>query len=159
MNENLRRMLELVDEAFDVKNDPGQLNVTPKVAKRLEQIHPATLTEYNLGDGPLAWILVIPTLSSLMNDFISKRITEQQLADKTPVGGSYDCVYLCSASILPEYRRQGISKRMMVDAIRSIMEQHPIQSLFYWPFSDEGTRLAESVARELGLPLEMREGE
>ncbi|MBC7553238.1 MAG: hypothetical protein H7257_04610 [Taibaiella sp.] len=153
MNENLARMLLLVDEVFDVKNDPGQLNVDEEVMERLKQIHPATLSEYDDGNGPAAWVLVLPTTKALMNDFLKGVINERQLAEFTLPCVSYDAVYLCSAIVLPEHRRKGIAKDMSVNAIKAIMEQHDILSLFCWPFTTGGESLAQSIAGEMGLEL------
>jgi ribosomal protein S18 acetylase RimI-like enzyme len=157
MTDNLKRMLQLVDEVFDVKNDPSQLNVTQKALQRLQRLHPATLQEADEGEGPVAWILVIPTTTTLMQQFLGGAIGEQQLVDKTKLGGSYNAVYLCSATVLPEYRHAGLAKRLMVNAIKDMMATHPIEALFYWPFTPEGSILAAAAARELSLPLMKRE--
>jgi ribosomal protein S18 acetylase RimI-like enzyme len=153
MSNNLKRMLQLVNEFFDTKNDPDQLQVTEEDRKQLEAIHPATMTEYVEGDGPVLWILLIPTTHDLMNRFIKAEISETQLLHRTPIGGSYDALYLCSASVLPEYRRKGLAKRMAMQAINEIRETHPLASLFTWPFSDEGKALAAALAEDCGLPL------
>jgi len=157
MANNFERMMELVDEVFDVKNDPGQLSVNNYVLRKLQQMHPACLTDYIDGDGPIAWILTIPTLEPLMQEFIAGKLTEQQLFDQTPVDAPYDVVYLCSASILEEYRKKGLGKRLTTGAVQAMQQQFTIKALFYWPFPTEGDRLAASVARELSLPLYRKE--
>ena len=153
MKNNLERMIALVDEVFDVKNDPGQLQVNEAVMMRLQQIHPATLSAYDEGNGPVLWILVVPTLSSLMDQFLNKEITEQQLVDSTPVGVPYDVIYLCSAIVLPEYRRKGMARKITIEAIKKIETDHKINTLFYWGFTPEGDLLAQSIAAELGIAL------
>lgn len=154
---NLERMIALADEFFKVKNDPSQISVTEETMERLTKIHPSTLNERRTKDGPIAWVLVLPTTKALMSQFIQKKITEQVLLDKTPTAGVYDAVYLCSALVLPEHRGKGLAKELSVQAIKSIRQQHPIKSLFCWAFSDEGKRLAASIAGEVGLPLYERE--
>lgn len=151
-------MIRLAEEFFDVKNDPEQIAVDESVRKKLDALDPASLSEESTEDGPVAWVLVIPTTIALMDQFLGHTITEKALLDKTDVGGSYDAVYLCSALVLPEYRKKGIARRLTVGAIRDIQRRHPIKKLFYWSFSEEGTELAESVAAELGLPLTRRSG-
>ena len=153
---SFERMLQLVNEFFDTRNHPDQISVTEKDRNHLAQIHPATLSEYADEAGPIVWILMIPTLKDIMMRFVSGEITEQQLLDETPEGVKYDSIYLSSASVLPEYRRKGLAKRVTVDAIKRIREDNPVTSLFYWPFSEEGKALASAVAREVGLPLYMR---
>lgn len=154
--ENLIRMIRLAEEFFDVRNDPLQLSVDRKVMARLRKIHPSTITERRTRKGPVAWMLVIPTTAGLMKQFIKKQINERELLAKTPLRGTYDAIYLCSALVLPEYRGKGIAKRMLVKAVKAIRKRHPIRSLFYWAFSPEGKKLAQSVAEETGLPLHRR---
>lgn len=153
MPDNFQRMMELVDETFDIKNDPGQLQVNSQVMKHLQLIHPATLTDHQDADGPIAWILLLPTLTTLREPFLKGEINEQALVDQTPVGAKYDTIYLCSATILPDHRRNGLGTTLVVDAIALIQQEHVINSLFYWAFTPEGDRLAEKVAQLTNLPL------
>lgn len=88
MPSNLERMIRLAEEFFATKNDPAQISVTEEVMKRLREIHPASLSEHDDGNGPVAWVLLIPTTSELMNRFIAKQITENELLEQTPVPGS-----------------------------------------------------------------------
>ena len=108
MKSNFDRMIQLADDVFASRTDADQLSVDEKVMIRLQEIHPASLSEYNDGNGPAAWILLFPTTSELMNDFLAKRITEKRLFELTPLGISYDAIYLCSALVLEEYRNKGI---------------------------------------------------
>jgi hypothetical protein len=151
--ENLARMIRLADEVFGVKQDPTQISVNPKVITRLQKIHPSTMTEKSTHNGPIAWILILPTTQDLMKQFITKKISEKDLLKKTPFRVRYDTVYLCSALVLPEYKSKGLAKRLMCKAIRSIQKQHPIKYLFYWKFNAQGKKLAESAAKRLSLPL------
>ena len=147
------RMIRLADEVFGMKQDPTQISVNRKVMARLRKIHPGTMTEKHTNHGPVAWVLMFPTTETLMRQFIKRQINERDLLTKTPLGVEYDAMYLCSALVLPEYRRKGLAKRLMCKAIKSIQKQHPIRFLFYWGFSAEGKKLAVSVAKELSLPL------
>ena len=77
---NFERMIALVNESFDARNDPEQLDVNEEVIALLQQLHPATLSEHNEGDGPVVWILLIPTTVTLMHQFYCSnriRIIEQ----------------------------------------------------------------------------------
>jgi ribosomal protein S18 acetylase RimI-like enzyme len=149
-------MIRLAEEFFATKNDPSQIAVTEEVMGKLRQIHHATLSEQDDGNGPIAWVLVIPTTHDLMDRFIAGQINEQELLEKTLLGAVYDTVYVCSALVLPEHRGKGLAKRLTCSAIKSIQEDHRIKSLFYWAFSHEGTKLAVSVARALRIPLYKR---
>lgn len=153
---NLERMIQLATDVFDVKNDPDQLNVNPEIIKRLKEMHPSTISEYIDGNGPVAWVLVIPTITELMNKFLENEITEKELFELTPMNAEYDSLYLCSALVLEEYRRKGITKELAVTAIKNISMAYPIKSLFVWAFSKEGDLASESIAKEVRLPLYKR---
>ena len=147
------RMMELVEEVFATKEDPDQLDVNEDIIEGLQKLHPATLSEYNEGDGPIAWILLIPTTQELMQLFVEKKISEKELYELTKPGIKYDALYLCSGLVLEEYRRKGIARNLTLDAIKKIREEHPLKALFVWSFSKEGDIAAEAIAREVSLPL------
>lgn len=149
-------MIQLADEVFGMRQDPSQISVDAKVIARLKRIHPDTLMEKRTKKGPIAWVLVFPTTKYFMMKFIEGKISERVLLKKTAVGISYDAIYLCSALVLPEYRRKGLAKHLIGKAIKSIRKDHPIRYLYYWAFSPEGKKLAVSVAREFSLPLMKR---
>jgi hypothetical protein len=150
-------MIALAGQVFDTKNDPDQLDVTPEIIERLHKLHPSTVSEKIDGDGPVAWVLVIPTILEIMNRFLSGEITENELFEQTEPGLSYDALYLCSALVLEEYRRKGIARDLTISAIEEIRKEHPLKALFVWPFSDEGNKAAEMVAKLVSLPLFIKE--
>lgn len=154
--DNYQRMLDLVVNFFDTRNDPDQISVTDVEREHLEKIHPATMSEVANEDGPILWLLILPTTTALMEQFISGALTEKQLLDQTPVGIAYNAIYLCSIYVLPEFRKQGLAKKTTLEAIAKIRANFPIKDLFYWPFSDEGKELALSISKELNLPLHER---
>lgn len=117
---NFERMLQLADEVFATKNDPHQLDVNEEVIQHLQQIHPATVSEYDDGNGPVAWILLLPTTTELMHPFLEQKISEKELFEKTPLNISYDTLYLCSAMVLEEYRRKGIARKLTLKAVEAI---------------------------------------
>lgn len=153
---NFERMLQLADEVFAVKNDPEQLDVNQEVLDRLRRIHPATVSEYDDGNGPVAWVLLFPTTLDLMHQFLDATISEKELFDRTPLNIKYEALYLCSALVLKEYRRKGIAKRLTLQAIENIRKDHPLKALFVWTFSKEGDLGAEALARYTSLPLYKR---
>lgn len=153
---NLERMIQLADETFAVKNDPNQLDVNQDVIERLKKIHPSTVSEYDDGNGPVAWVLLIPTTLDLMNRFLERKITEKELFELTPLDTKYEALYLCSAMVLEEHRRKGIAKRLTLKAIEDIRKTHPIKELFVWAFTKEGDLGAELLARLTSLPLKKR---
>jgi len=119
----------------------------------LQLIHPDTISEYDDGNGPVCWILCIPTTLYLMNQFINKKISERELYELTPLNTNYEAIYLCSALLLEEFRGKGIAQTLGVRAIENIMTDHSIKALFFWSFSKEGEKLAEKVSALMSLPL------
>lgn len=150
-------MIQLADDVFAVKSDPSQLDVNQDVLERLQKLHPATISAYDDGNGPVAWVLLIPTALDLMNRFLENEISEKELFDLTPLDTTYESIYLCSALVLEEYRRKGITKQLALNAIENIRKTHPLKAAFVWAFSPEGDLAAEAIARLAGLPLYKRE--
>jgi hypothetical protein len=153
MASNFERMIQLAGEVFAAHNDPTQLDVDEEVMEKLERLHPATLSDYDEGAGPVVWILLIPTTISLMNQFIRGEISETELLNNTPVNIKYEAIYLCSALVLPEYRHKGLATKVGLDAIHQIRANNPIEYLFTWSFSKEGASLAQLAAKTEGLKL------
>jgi len=153
---NYERLIQLSDEVFSSRTDPDQLNVNENVMEHLQLIHPDTLSEFDDGNGPVCWLLCIPTTLDLMTKFINKTISERELYELTPLNAKYEAIYLCSALLLEEFRGRGIAQNLAIKAIESIRIDHPIEALFFWSFSKEGEKLAEKVSRLIGLPLYKR---
>jgi GNAT superfamily N-acetyltransferase len=153
---NFERLIQLADEVFAVKNDPSQLDVNQDVLERLHQIHSSTVSQYDDGNGPVAWVLLIPTTLDLMNRFLENAVSEKELFHLTPLDTPYEALYLCSALVLEEYRRKGITKQLAMTAIESIRKAHPLKALFVWAFSPEGDLAAETIAQLSELPLYKR---
>jgi hypothetical protein len=150
---NFERMIQLADEVFATKSDPDQLDINPEVLQHLKGIHPATVSEYDDGNGPVAWILLIPTTPELEKKFLEGKITEKELYEFTPLDVKYEALYLCSAMVLEEYRRKGIAEQLTLRAVESIRKDHPIKSLFVWTSSQEGLMGSEKLARVTALHL------
>ena len=153
---NFERMIQLSDEVFSSRTDPDQLNVNENVMEQLQLIHPDTISEYDDGNGPVCWILCIPTTLDLMTQFINQKISEKELYELTPLNAKYEAIYLCSALLLEEFRGKGIAQNLTVKAIESIKTEHSIKALFFWAFSKEGEKLANKVSGLMGLPLYKR---
>ena len=87
---NLERMIQLAEDVFAVKSDPDQLDVDQEVMERLKRIHHASVSEMDYGNGPVAWLILIPTTMDLMHRFLAEEITEKQLFELTPLDVKYD---------------------------------------------------------------------
>lgn len=154
---HLERMMQLAEDTFAVRDDPEQLDVDEKVIQKLLKIHPYTLSEKVEGDGPVAWILLIPTSEETMRKFIEKKIGEKELLEEAGNSSSYDAIYLCSALVLPEFRKKGLASELTLKGIQEIRKSHPIRFLYVWPFTEEGDRLSNLLADKIQLPFFKRE--
>ncbi len=150
---NFERMIELSDQVFSSRTDPDQLNVNEDVMEHLQLIHPSTISEYDDENGPVCWVLCIPTTLDLMNQFMDQKISERELYELTPLHAKYEAIYLCSALLLEEFRGKGIATGLAVEAIESIRADHDIKALFMWAFSKEGEKLAQKLSGLMNLPL------
>ncbi len=153
---NYVRLIQLSDEVFSSRTDPDQLNVNEKVMEHLQLIHPDTISEYDDVNGPVCWILCIPTTLDLMSKFIEQKISERELYELTPLNTKYEAIYMCSALLLEEFRGKGIAQNLALKAIENIKIDHNIKALFFWAFSKEGEKLAEKLSGLVGLPLYKR---
>lgn len=153
---NFERMIQLADEVFSSRTDDSQLAIDEEVMQRLQNIHPATINEYDDGNGPVVWILLIPTTLQLMDQFLDKKISEKELFEQTPLDVPYEAIYLCSAMVLEEYRKQGLAMQVGLAAIEAIRIDNDIKALFVWPFTDAGNALAEKISSITLMPLFVR---
>jgi len=155
--ENFQRMIALATEVFDSRNDPEQLDVNEKVIAQLENIHPFTLNEYADEKGPAVWILTIPCSTNTMKNFINGKLNEKELFNEVLQHNNYECLYLCSALVLPEYRNKGLALEKTLESIQEINKTFPIKTLLVWPFSEEGNNLAKKISSLCQIPLLIKE--
>lgn len=153
MKKNLKRMLELAEEFFGAENDPDQIFHEEKDMDALMRIHSSSVTEIANEDGPIAWLVILPTTNELMEKFLKKEISERELLLKTNPGDAYQALYLCAALVLPEFRRQGIIFNAAKNTITTIEKEYSIHALFTWAWSPEGRENARKIAEALKLPL------
>ncbi len=155
--DNFTRMIQLATEFFDVKNDPSQLDIDETVIERLNHIHPSAMGEMRDEHGPVAWTIVFPASRDAMQQFLDGKINESELLELSERDKNYETIYLCSALVLPEYRRKSLAKQLACDSIRAMQKEYPITSLFYWGFSKEGDALSHAIAKEVRLPIFARQ--
>ena len=155
----LSRMIALADSFFAAKSDPQQLDITEEVMEHLSQLHPDCMGEVSMEKGPVAWSIVFPTSKESAELFLNGTIGEQELfrraleeKGRVPL----TMLYLCSALVLPEFRGKGLAKKIVLDSVAALRRDHPIEGLFVWTMSGEGSALAESVAKNTGLALEKK---
>lgn len=151
------KALELSEAFFGTKKDPEQIPVTQASADKLQSIHPNTI-RYQLDErgDPIAWVVVIPTSTETMQKFTSGSISERELLDVAAEERSFEALYLCSAFVLPEYRRKGYAKQLLLDGIRELSGGRDLP-LYAWVYSEAGERLVDAVSQTLGRQVARRE--
>ena len=142
------KILKISDAFFDSIDDPEQLPATKESREKLRQLHVNSRWCRLRHGEPISWIVVLPTTKILMRQFLDGIITERQLLNLSEPQEVYDALYLAVAFTIPEHRGHGYSKDMFRRAIEGIPHTEDV-ALFCWPVSDEGSGLAESLAKEL----------
>lgn len=155
-SDNLQRMIQMAEEIFDMKNDSRQLQVNEEIIEKLLSLHPSSVKEIDYGKGPVLWLLLIPTQTKVMDEFVSGKIDEADILTFTKKEEPFTAVYLCSVMVLPEYRMKGLAFNSTIEAILEMSKTNLLTNLFVWPFSDEGKALAESIARHLNFNLRIK---
>jgi predicted GNAT family acetyltransferase len=145
--------MKIIDDVFETTNDDTQIKVTQKDIKKLNEIHPKCLSEIVDENGPIIWVLMIPTTQKIMRDFLEKRITEKDILKLTNLNVVYDSIYFCSVTTLPEYRKKGLTKKLCIEVVEEMKKAHPIKNVFVWPFTSDGRELAKKISNETSLNL------
>lgn len=151
----VRESMKIAEEFFGTHQDPDQIPISQESHDKLLKLHPRSVIYKLIDEKLVAWIVVVPTISELMNKFISGEITERELFNLTEPQKSYDALYLCSSFVLPEYRRKGYAIELFLKAIKDISQNKKIQ-LFAWPFSKEGQKLAKKLKQTLNTDILIR---
>ncbi|MBL0007063.1 MAG: hypothetical protein IPP25_07705 [Saprospiraceae bacterium] len=146
-------MIQLADDVFAVKNDPDQLDVNQDVLDQLRRIHPATVSEFDDGHGPVAWVLLIPTTLGLMDQSLSHSISEKEMYEQTPLDAAYEAILSLFCHGLEEYRRKGIARQLTLKAIDSIRKDHPIKICLCGHLLQKGDITADTISQITSLPL------
>ncbi|EKD23999.1 MAG: hypothetical protein ACD_81C00131G0002 [uncultured bacterium] len=154
----IEEVLKVGGEFFAQFNDPTEIKATRENYEKISSLHPSAYKFAVNEQGELiAWTVVIPTSKELANDFIERRITEQELLDKTEYSNTHDALYLFAAFTKPEYRGKGYVKKMTIAQVMEITENKPKETLvFAWTVSKEGEAAIVSVARDLGVVIKKR---
>ncbi len=151
-----KRVLEISEQFFGTQDDPEQMPISQDSADKLLSIHPGTIVyKFDENKNPVAWAVIVPTSLKTKDDFLQKTITEKQLLDIATKEKKFDAIYLCAAFVLPEYRRMGYAKALLIEAIKNVFNGKDIP-LYGWIYSEEGRILLNSVSMELNKKIEIR---
>lgn len=157
--DEIREALSLAEKYFSTSTDPEQAQATSENALWL-RTHIASCLNIIRHEGEIiGFTLVYPCSKDLMKKFVSKKINESQLFEElraSVANRKPETIYLCSAFVVPEFRRNGLALRSVVMSIKNSFNLKSKPPVFYWAYSQEGGNLAMKVAHELGLPIYKR---
>jgi GNAT superfamily N-acetyltransferase len=155
--EAFEKMLKISEEFFGSQSDPDQMPINQESADKLFSLHPDTiLYTFDESDNPIGWAVVVPTSMRVMDEFLKKEISERRLLEKAVEEKKFEALYLCAVFILPEYRRRGFAKKLLLDAIQKVSHGKDLE-LYAWIYSEEGKRLSDVIAKTLGKEIRFRE--
>lgn len=141
---------QIAEDFFGTSYDPTQIKISHESFEKFKSLSPDTiLYEIDESGEPISWIANLPTTKELMRKFLANEITEKELMDATEPQGKYSAVYLCGAFTLPEHRRKGLTKKLMMESISKIPLTDDFE-LFAWPVSSEGLNAVKNMEKETG---------
>ncbi len=150
---------QLAESYFETSNDPDQMPTNEENSTWIRKEIPTCLSIIRHKKRIIGFALVIPCTKALMNQFISKKITEAQLFDKVKSSEAYktrEAIYFCSVFVKPEFRGKGLALKSLTFTIENSFDLSKSPPLFYWAYSKEGDALAKRLAHDLKLPLYKR---
>jgi GNAT superfamily N-acetyltransferase len=148
-----KKVLEISEQFFGTQTDPDQMPITQKTADKLASIHPDTVIyKFDEQGEPIAWAVVVPTSLATKDKFLAGKMTERELLDEAARERRFDALYLCAAFVLPEYRRKGYARELVIEAINKVSGGKEIP-LYSWIYSPEGKKLVDTLSRELGREI------
>ncbi len=149
--EDIVKAEQLAENYFEMRHNPGQLQATEEDYTWIHKHIPDCFNVIKIKDEIIGFTLIIPCNKQLMEQFLSKRVSESQLFKKIKESVTYDnfeTIYLCSAFVKPAFRQKGLAHKAYVMSIEKIIKKRGIKPiLFYWEFSEGGRKLASKVAQ------------
>ncbi len=147
----------LAEKYMELEDHPGSIRASEANMRWIYENIPDFVNLIFDDKKVIGSIFTLPCSLKQMNDFLSKKITEQELFVSVRDGKrSYEALYIGGAVVVPDYRR----KHIALTAVKKILEKHermckkPI--LFYWSFSEAGKKGAMKLAEETGLEIKAR---
>ena len=153
-----KKIGELSESFFGQSRDPQQMQVTPKTIKWFMNNFPKGLNQILDDDALVGFSMVFLSDEKTMKKFIEGKINENELSDYFMENfgkKKMDCIYLCAALVIPKYQKRGFATRALVNQITQLGKTYNIKfkNLFYWGYSDAGTRTARKISKTLKMPL------
>ncbi len=150
--------IKMAEKFFPWIEDENYVSPDEVTYDLIKNIYPNSVIYIKDNAKLIGHAFILPCNKRIMNNFLAKKINEKQMFHliKDQVNEkSFDCIYLASAFVLPEYRKKGLATKAMVLAIKRLCEasnkDKPI--LFYEALSAEGNKLSKKVNEELGFEM------
>jgi ribosomal protein S18 acetylase RimI-like enzyme len=148
---------ELAESFFKMEENPDQI---PATIENCEWIN-ANIPECDnviKDDGEIiGYTLIMPCTKDLMEKFLAKEITENEMFEKIKLHVDYnnfDTIYICAMTINPDYRGRGLASEGLIKSIKKIVGARKIKPiLFYWKQTEEGQKVCKKVADLLKFEL------
>ena len=147
----------LLEDYFKTSEHPEEFQINMEAVK---WVHNNILDFYNIikfKGKIIGSVFMLPCNKDLMTKFLTNKINENQLMEgikKDFHPTDFECIYLCSSFIKPEYRGKGLSVEARIKTIKKVIGKRKVKPiLFYEPYTKEGEMSCRKVAEKLGFKL------
>ena len=149
---------KLSESYFKTKGDKEQFIVSDDKDIWIFNNLQEALNVIKYQDKVIGFVFFLPCSKKLMKEFISNKINEEELFEKIKSSPrSFETIYLCAAFIKAEFRKKGLVLEASLKLINQIIKQHKVKPvLFYWPYSEEGRKLALKIIEQTNLKVEIK---
>lgn len=146
----------IAESYFMTHEDESQITVNSETASWIARNLPGSFNIIKDGNNVIGSTFVFITKEKHMSEFLTGGINERELFQRVREEYPFrpETVYICSAVVLPEYRRMGLALSALVKSVEKIVELYQFTPvLFYWAYSPEGQRLAEKLGDTMKLQV------
>jgi len=147
-NKDIEKMNRIALELF---GPGGDSMVEPNLenAEKLISLEKNNLICFKENNQPISWALVLPTSREKAERFLKKEITELELFNRSVEKPLFESLYLFSVVTLPDYRKRGLSSRLVKYQIEYFRNKYKIKDFYAWALNPEGKSLIESLKKNV----------
>ncbi|MFH1401054.1 MAG: hypothetical protein ABIH41_06050 [Nanoarchaeota archaeon] len=149
---------KMAEAYFRSASDPEQLAGNQITIEMVTQTFPLSANIIKDNETVIGSTFILPCDQYGMKSFISGQTNERELFSHiiSHARDASECLYLVSAYILGPHRGRGIATQAVIEHINAYMVPLPHPILFAWPWSDEGSMLAQRIRAKTGLEMHLR---
>lgn len=151
---------KLAEDFFGTQKDSEQIQVNQENMDWIFKNTKDCLNVVRDGEEIIGFSLIIPSNHKILDDFVSNKINEREMFERTKNLNIYrdvDALYLASAFIKEKYRGKGFSQQAQTKVIQKVSRmigKKPV--LYFWGYSEKGKKSCLAVAKTLGLNIKER---